>query len=274
MVNDPQFMSATEKHDYIFENQRDYYVANRFGWFESLLSDIRTLIEGGQRYKNTVSTGLEGVFGAGNVSIPILVCIGLEFVSALYTGTTKVKDRSSYHADDNVKTFVHFFFPHQGVKIPLILWDGIRNGNTHLFMPNVIKVDNTLIKFTFFVKTNQHEPSFVSESRNEITVHINSIEFYRVYKRALEDYKTKLERSNDLQNNFINAWESIDSTPHDLTKDKYKIPKEVNRLNSRLKFSELLNIFSNAHNGLLLSNYYQDNPQEITKLLRLILRAL
>ena len=44
MVNDPQFMSATEKHDYIFENQRDYYVANRFGWFESLLSDIRTLI--------------------------------------------------------------------------------------------------------------------------------------------------------------------------------------------------------------------------------------
>ena len=62
--------------------------------------------------------------------------------------------------------------------------------------------------------------------------------------------------------------------PHDLTKDKYKIPKEVNCLNSRLQFSERLNIFSNAHNGILLSNYYQDNPQEITKLLRLILRAL
>ena len=79
-------------------------------------------------------------------------------------------------------------------------------------MPNIIKVENTVIKFTFFVKMNQHQPSFVSESNNEVTVHINSIEFYRVFKKALEDYKTQLKGSNRLQNNFINAWESIDST--------------------------------------------------------------
>ena len=73
-------MTSTEKYNYIFENQNDYYVANRFGWFESLLSDIRTLIEGGKRLKNAPSAELGGNFGAGNVSIAILVCIGLELV--------------------------------------------------------------------------------------------------------------------------------------------------------------------------------------------------
>jgi len=77
-----------------------------------------------------------------------------------------------------------------------------------------------------------------------------------------------------LQDNFINAWESIDNTSHELTTDKNKIPKEVRRLNSRLQFSEEVNIFSNPHNGLLLSSYYQDKSHEITKLIRLISLAL
>jgi len=88
MVKDPNKMSAEEKHNYIFENQSGYYVANRFGWFESLLSDVRTLIVGGQQLKNKPSPELGGNYGAGNVSIPILVCIGLELASSLYTGKT------------------------------------------------------------------------------------------------------------------------------------------------------------------------------------------
>ena len=51
-MKDPKNMTSAEKFHYIFENQNDYYVANRFGWFESLLSNIRTLIEDGQRLKN------------------------------------------------------------------------------------------------------------------------------------------------------------------------------------------------------------------------------
>lgn len=98
-MKDPKNMTSTEKYNYIFENQNDYYVANRFGWFESLLSDIRTLIEGGQRLKNAPSAELRGNFGAGNVSIAILVCIGLELASALYSGITKAKD-GSYYADE------------------------------------------------------------------------------------------------------------------------------------------------------------------------------
>ena len=158
--------------------------------------------------------------------------------------------------------------------MPLILWDGIRNGNTHLFMPKVIKVNNTFVEFAFFVNMSQYELSYVSKSNNILRLHINGIEFYRVFKKALQDYKTSVEVSDALQDNFINAWESIDNTPHELTTNKNKIPKEVRRLNSRLQFSEEVNIFSNPHNGLLLSNYYQDKSHEITKLIRLILLAL
>jgi hypothetical protein len=150
-MKDPKNMTSTEKYNYILENQNGYYVANRFGWFESLLSDIRTLIEAGQRLKNATSTELGGNFGAGNVSIAILVCIGLKLASALYSGTTKAKD-GSYHADKNVKKFVETYFPKHGVNIPLILWNGIRNGNAHLFMPKIIKVNDTFLKFAFFVK--------------------------------------------------------------------------------------------------------------------------
>ena len=108
-----------------------------------------------------------------------------------------------------------------------------------------------------------YELSYVSKSNNITRVHINGIEFYRVFKKALQDYKTSVEGSDALQDNFINAWESIDNTPHELTTDKHKIPKEVRRLNSRLQFSEEVNIFSNPHNGLLLSSYYQDNHMRL-----------
>src|SRR5437867_3181469 len=124
MVKDPTSMTAAEKHNYIFEPQKDYYVHTRFGWLDSLLAVTRTLIHGGQQLQNNSSPELGRNFGAGNVSIPILVCIGLELASALYTGTTKAKDKSSYHADENVKSFVEAFFPKQGVKVPIILWYG------------------------------------------------------------------------------------------------------------------------------------------------------
>jgi hypothetical protein len=75
-VKDPSKMTAAEKHNYIFEPQKDYYVDTRFGWFDALLADIRTLIQGGQQLQNTQSAELGGTLGAGNVSIPILVCIG------------------------------------------------------------------------------------------------------------------------------------------------------------------------------------------------------
>ena len=48
------------------------------------------------------------------------------------------------------------------------------------------------------------------------------LSFIVYLKRALQDYKTSVEGSDALQDNFINAWESIDNTPHELTTDKNK----------------------------------------------------
>lgn len=266
-VKDPTKMTAAEKYNYIFEPQKDYYVHIRFDWFNSLLSDIRTLIQGGQQLRNTPSAELGGNFGAGNVSIPILVCIGLELASALYTGTTRAKDGNKYKANKNVKKFVEDFFPKQGVMIPLILWDGIRNGNAHLFMPNTFKVKDTEVSFTFVVSMTPYKVSHASKSNNEINIRFNGIEFYHVFKSALECYKNDLEHDDTLQNKFISAWESIDNAPH-------RIPSEVTLLNNRLELSDRVNIFSNPHNGLLLSSYYQDKPDELAQLVGLILRAL
>ena len=81
-----------ERLDYIFGDHDDDYITNRFGWLNALLSDTRILIDGGQGFvKREIKPTLEGSHGAGNVSIPILVCAGLELVSALYAGDTGKK---------------------------------------------------------------------------------------------------------------------------------------------------------------------------------------
>ena len=57
--------------------------------------------------------------------------------------------------------------------------------------------------------------SYASKSKNEINIRFNGIEFYRVFKRAIEEYRNELERGrlkDKLQNKFISAWESIDNT--------------------------------------------------------------
>lgn len=88
-----------------------------------MLSDIRTLIDGGRCFeKGELKPILEGAHGAGNVSIPVLMCTGLELASALYT------DNRKSNAIDNVRRFIKEFFPADGKEIPGILWDGIRNG--------------------------------------------------------------------------------------------------------------------------------------------------
>ena len=145
-------MNKKERLDYIFGDHNDDYITNRFGWLNALLSDIRTLIDGGQGFVNgEVKPTLEGSHGAGNVSIPILVCTGLELASALYTGKTG----KTANATDNAKNFIQEFFQGNGKNIPRILWDGIRNGTNHAFIPNTIVVSKNRVQFSFFVNHKQ-----------------------------------------------------------------------------------------------------------------------
>ncbi len=77
-------MNKEEKYDCIFGNHPGEYVVNRLDWLDALLSDIRTLIDGYQCLREN-SKGSEA-YGAGNISIPVLVCTGLELISKLFVG--------------------------------------------------------------------------------------------------------------------------------------------------------------------------------------------
>ena len=229
-------MNKKERLDYIFDDHKDDYILNRFGWLNALLSDIRTLIDGGQGFaKDEIKPTLEGSHGAGNVSIPILVCTGLELASALYTGNKP-------NATDSVRKFIEEFFPAGGKKIPLILWDGIRNGTNHVFIPNTIIVFNNRIQFSFFVNYSLDKPSYVTKSKDKITIHINSIQFYHILERAVDKYKSKLETNNKLQYDFIAAWKSKQQPHIKKTTDRL-IQKELKYLLKKLKQSNKPNLF-------------------------------
>lgn len=64
-------------------------------------------------------------------------------------------------------------------------------------------------------------PSQVTkDSNNNIIIVINSIEFCRTLRKAINDYGIKLRTDEDLQLNFINAWNSIN--PKDISGDLQK----------------------------------------------------
>ena len=79
----------------------EFILGDRFGWlYSALLSDLRTLIVGGQRLKNKKSRILRGSYGSGNVTIPMLLCTGLELASSLYSGKTKYNTGKKFRLPD------------------------------------------------------------------------------------------------------------------------------------------------------------------------------
>lgn len=110
---------------------------NRFAWISaSLMGDIQTFVDGISLFLQNKGNPIYAASrGGGNVTLPITVNTGLEVVSALYIGKTEYKDGRVYNAADNVRKFVLRYFSHSGVMIPLLLWDGVRNGIDRLLFP-------------------------------------------------------------------------------------------------------------------------------------------
>lgn len=104
-------MTKIEKYDYIFAPDPNRNNEIRFDWiYHGLLGDIQTFLDGVENFiqdKGKFSDNLPR--GGGNLSVPILVNTGLEFVSALYVGKTEYKDGRNYNATENVTKFVSDF---------------------------------------------------------------------------------------------------------------------------------------------------------------------
>jgi hypothetical protein len=166
-------LNTRERLDYIFGDHPNDYITNKFGWLDTvLLSDIRTLIAGGKRLKNKKSRTLKGFYGAGNVTIPILLCVGIEFAAALYVGKTKYNVGGAYSATDNVAEFINRFFPHHAKELPRIVWDGVRNSLDHTFIPKFLKVNRKRIQLMFYTEP-MNIKSHLVKYRNVIKININ-----------------------------------------------------------------------------------------------------
>jgi hypothetical protein len=199
-------MSEDERNDYIFGDHlgQDIPITNRFGWLErALIDDIQTIINVNQNAQAN-QNALHLLVGGGNLSIPILVCTALELTSALYTCNTKYL--GGYNAEDNVKIFGYNFFPDHIRWIPRIIWDGVRNGIDHLFIPKIIQHHRTLIQFSFYMDGE----STVIGNNDSVVIMINSIELFHILESAIHSYREELQNSITLQRKFIIAWDSIE----------------------------------------------------------------
>jgi hypothetical protein len=108
-------------------------------------------------------------------------------------------------------------------------------------MPKSMQYSCIPIKFTFYVQ-DASVPSHVIKHPEMILIKINSIQFYGIFKCAIDDYKTELKNDEDLQSRFINAWQSIENYVQDVTNNQ-KVSAEVEYLLKELKQSNTLSLF-------------------------------
>jgi len=228
-------MTPAEKDVYIFDkSQSKMFPGGRFAWIaDCLLGDIRTFLDGANNYVQNKGT-LQGR-GGGNISIPALASIAIELVSALYMGKTSYRDGNLYSATDNVRSFISRFVPGLYQKIPLLVWDGIRNGILHTFSPKPFDYQGKNVRFQFFVE-DYAAKSHVTELNNTILIRINVFELYEVLKTAIENYRKELKTDDSVKNNFIRAWLSIEEYSRNIDSDVEK-SREVEALLSELNKS-------------------------------------
>ncbi len=179
-----------------------------------------------------------------------------------------------YNATENVRQFITCFFPESSPesrvpfkKLPLLLWDGIRNGIIHTFYPKPFVYNKQYVRFQFFVEDRKIpsnvvllsnatpvptsgevyttkppltdssgkkiEDSYSKQPNNTILIRINVFELFDDLKKAIENYRNKLEKCEDLQEKFCNAWRSIEEYTPNVHQDDPK-SKEIKILLYRL----------------------------------------
>ena len=231
-MRDPATMSPVEKYVYIFDkNQCDMFPGGRFNWLpDCLLGDIRTFLDGIENYVQNIDLLQDR--GGGNLSVLILISTGLELASALYAGKTSHKDGREYRARVNVKQFITDYYPENYHKFPLIFWDGVRNGLTHMFSPTPFQYLGKNIRFQFF--TEEDFGSHITDLGDTILVRLSVFKMFEVLKQAMQDYGDALRVDEILQDNFITAWSSIEEYSRNIDSQPLKA-NEVQVLLSELK---------------------------------------
>ena len=129
-------------------------------------------------------------------------------------------NKKEYKATENVKEFIKKYFPEKYKAIPLLLWDGIRNGLVHTFFPKFFKYKNNYIRFQFYVE-DRNIPSRIKKVNDTIVISINVFELYKILENAIENYLDDLKKDENevLRDKFIKAWSSIEGYQRKITEN-------------------------------------------------------
>jgi len=168
----------------------------------------------------------------------------MELAAALYTGRTSyMTGRRKAVAEDDVAKFIKDFFPSNAQLIPHVIWDSIRNGISHLFSPKSVKYSGYTVDFMFYVERRTKASHIeIDRTAKYIHININSIEYFQIFERAVSKYEKALRAHDDLQNNFIDAWKSIETHRRDADTDQQK-GREIRRLIAAFGSSNSINLF-------------------------------
>jgi len=186
----------------------------------------------------------------------------------------KLNVYENYNATNNVIRFIGKYFPGEYKNIPNILWSGTRNGLVHTFYPTFFEYPgNCSIHFEFYVGDRDklsevilvgsagpirtsgdvrtvssnvssgeridYNSSYETSYNTVIRIRINVFNMYKVLKEAIEKYLSDLDEKEELQENFINAWKSIEDNTRPIDPDDRKA-REAGSLLSKLKNSNNL----------------------------------
>lgn len=247
-MKDVSKMTSKDRRFYIFEDT-SFEGRPRSKWVtDCLLGDIRTFLDGIENFTdNQEKFAFKPLHrGGGNLSAPILINTALEFVAALNAGMTEYTDKNKYKGSKHkyIRDFIKNFFPDAYRKIPILLWEGVRNGLVHTFYSKAFEYNGKHIQFQFFVE-DRNVPSHIKKNNNTIVISINIFELYRILENAIEDYCDRLKDDDTLQNNFIEAWSSIEEDSQENIDNNTEISPDA---------KELIDYLGSSSDALLLED--------------------
>ena len=269
-MKDVSKMTSKDRRFYIFEDT-SFEGRPRSKWItDCLLGDIRTFLDGIENFTDNQEKFAFKPLprGGGNLSAPILINTALEFVAALNAGMTEYINKGEYNGSKHkyIKAFIKDFFPDAYGKIPILLWQGVRNGLVHTFYSKAFEYNGKLIQFQFFVE-NRNVPSHIKKNNNTIVISINVFELYRILEKAIEAYRDRLKDDDKdaehLQNNFIEAWSSIEEDSQENIDNNTEISPDA---------KALIDYLGSSSDALLLEDLNKMTNMDMLRIYTLIIR--
>jgi hypothetical protein len=193
-------MGTVTDYDFVFvEPCQIIGGGSRWSWIECIVSDCQLFMN-----------GIQANGGGGNLAFPILICTGIDLVSDLYVGDTYYISGNAFDQSQAAAEFIEHFFDGVSQQIPRIIWDAVRNGLTHCFLPKGMSHAGSDLHFTFTAgPASGASLLWRSGSAGRIILDVGSL--FAAFQLAVDRYHGELQTDPAVQHRFRVAWESIEN---------------------------------------------------------------